>query len=140
MPQSSDSRKKYLKTVKRKECVFSLNEYEFIQLAAKRHNRSESQMIKESVMAYLRKGFVVPDEKEVKELKLSLRRIGNNINQIARYANTHKSESPALLVEAMNKLKEIDEVIVTCFERPISIEVFIQKGKEQYDLFIPRLQ
>jgi hypothetical protein len=58
--------------------------------AAERHHIKRSAFVRKAAFSYLDRRYIVPDPELVRNLELSIRRIGTNLNQIAR----HESQSP----------------------------------------------
>ena len=55
-----------------------------LKRAAKAHNLPLGRFVIASSLAYLGRQYLVPDPDQVRELSLELRRIGVNLNQLAR--------------------------------------------------------
>lgn len=60
----------------------------------------------------------IPNQEIISELKTSIRRVGNNINQMARISNTLKSASPQFWDEAYQKLNHLEQRIEETLSRP----------------------
>ena len=122
---NDDGRRKYLREYMRKrrvhqkrlELVYSLDEYRRLEREAQRHGRKVTSFIKACVEAYLKKTYVVPDEEKVQELRLALRRIGTNLNQIARKA--HRSGLGSQDIEqALALVYELEDQVGEAFRNP----------------------
>lgn len=95
---SSDNRKSYQKKYKQeyvkrhKSIMLSVTniEYRDFEALAKKENTKVSTLVKNMATAYMQQKTFVPAniEQELKELKMLIRNIANNVNQIAHYSNT----------------------------------------------------
>ena len=61
---------------------------------------------------------LVFDETLFEDLIFSLRRIKNNINQLAKLANSQKEVTPQLWEEAYQQLRQLEELIKENLSRP----------------------
>ena len=94
-----ENRKKYLKKYikvyfkdkKRKELIFTKAEYCFLEKMAKQHKQKVSSFAKDCIFSYLEKRYIVADNDTLNKLQIGIRAIGNNINQIAKHANTART-------------------------------------------------
>lgn len=102
-------KKKMRRRTRRVEARLSNNEYELLNLKCK-----EMQITKSDFFRYALKGFI-PDKKlnsKVLELIFEIKRIGNNINQIAKHANTTGKVNELFLLEYINELNNLKVSIV----------------------------
>ena len=106
---------------KRVELVYDLDEYRRLEREARAHGRKVASFIKACAEAYLKKTYVVPDEELVRELRLALRRIGTNINQIARKANQAGLGYPDI-EQALNLVYELEDRVGEAFRNPREVE------------------
>jgi ribosome biogenesis SPOUT family RNA methylase Rps3 len=96
---------------RRVQVICRFNEEEYFQL------RRTARTVGFSVAAFIRRlcltdeRIVVLDGEAVRELYREINHIGNNINQIARYANTGKRITVELLERVETWLEEIKELI-----------------------------
>ncbi len=72
---------------KRIQITFSNSEFHRIQKSAKKHKKKVGQFLKQCVFAYLEKTFIPQNEEKIHSIELAIRKIGNNVNQIARNSN-----------------------------------------------------
>lgn len=110
----------YRKTSRRIESTFSEDQYRRILDEAERSGRKPSVFLREAALAYLDQRYLVPQDVEsaLRTLTLQLRSAGNNLNQIARYANTQKEASQALLQAARKCLQDMEDRITRFIENP----------------------
>ena len=105
---------------KRVEVVYSLDEYRRLERKAGAHGRKVAPFIKACAEAYLTKSYVVPDEERVQELRLALRRIGTNVNQIARKANRSGLESHDI-DHALTLIYELEDRVGEALRNPSEV-------------------
>ncbi len=60
------------------------NEYQRVEVEAKRHKLSMSKFIKEAALAYISKTYIVPDRQKVAELEQILSQCLNEVQRITR--------------------------------------------------------
>lgn len=129
----------YRKKRKRIELTCSLKTYHTLVLVASEYGRPLSTLILDWALAYLEKGFVLPDDREVIALKNSMRRWGNNLNQIAHQANRENHIGLEQIRRATELVERLECDIDTIFNSPISIEEEIVKEAKRDPMLIPRL-
>lgn len=106
---------------KRVELVYDFDEYRQLERKARAHGRKVASFIKACVDACLEKAYVVPDEEKVRELRLALRRIGTNVNQIARKANQAGLDNQDI-EQALNLVYELEDRVGEAFWNPKEVE------------------
>lgn len=124
-----DARRRYLREYMRKrraeqkrvEVVYSLDEYRRLEREARAHGQKVAPFIKACAEAYLEKSYVVPDEERVHELRLALRRIGTNVNQIARKANRSGLGSHDI-EQALALIYELEDRVGEALRNPTEVE------------------
>ena len=84
-------RKEYRKTRIRKEILFLNAEMKTISNKAKHHQIPIGRFIKQATLAYIHQKYILPDPSQLHKLEIGIRRIGNNINQIAYLCHRKKS-------------------------------------------------
>lgn len=82
--------KNYRNTHIRKDIYFTPVEYKQLSKIAKKHNQSVPKLCKQLTIAYLKSQFVLPDDKQVRQLELYLLGVTNNLNQLVRYIHQRK--------------------------------------------------
>lgn len=114
-PHRAEKKRQYRKaywerfaaTRKRVFGTLTLDEYTRIEERAKKANRAVWAQIHAEAEAYARGEYLPPKdvEERIVELIVQLRRIGNNINQIARALNTESTLNERDLVEDLHDLE-----------------------------------
>ena len=102
---------------KRVELLYGLDEYRRLEREARGHGRKVAPFIKACADAYLKKAYVVPDEDGVRELRLAVRRVGTNVNQIARKANRSGLDSHDI-EQALELIYELEDRIGEALRNP----------------------
>ena len=122
--------KEYFKDKKRKELIFTKNEYSFLQKSAKQHNTKVGSFAKKCVFSYLEKRYIVPDNDILNELQIIIRKIGNNINQIAKYANSTRTLGIFNAKKIHNKLEFLEDEINNYLAHPPELLELVSKSIE----------
>jgi hypothetical protein len=65
----------------------------------------------------------IPNQQLISELQISIRKIGNNINQLTKLANSQKELTPQLWEETHQKLRQLEELIKENLSHP---ELFVK--------------
>lgn len=109
---------KYRKLMKRVEIVLSKSLWMKFSKAAKLHKMKLATFIKAAVLAYLDKTYLLPDEGLLHDLLISMRRIGNNINQISRKVNQQDEVKLAMLNQMQVSLNDLEDRIEYALRSP----------------------
>lgn len=104
------------------------------------HNMKLAAYIKACVYAYVNQGFIVPDNKQIQHLELLLRRIGNNVNQIARTANAVEGNTAEIVTAIQSKVNVLEEELSQHLRQPLNLEVVIRMELGRNPAFLHRLQ
>jgi hypothetical protein len=98
---------------KRVNCSFTKQEYNQIVKHAKQVGLAPTAFLKQTVFAYLNQGIVIPKDinAHLNKITLELRKAGNNLNQIARKANTVKKATIFDLVSAKRILRDMEKKV-----------------------------
>ncbi|MBL4585683.1 MAG: plasmid mobilization relaxosome protein MobC [Flavobacteriales bacterium] len=140
MNTSAEYRKEYRNRHRRIEIVCAVDEFDSLKSSAKKHGKKLSPFLLECAFTYLKKGFILPDETELSELKTELRRWGNNLNQLAYQANKERSANTQLIYDSIALVKKLEHRLEQFFHRPISLEKAIEEEAHKDPQLIPRLQ
>jgi hypothetical protein len=124
--------KKYMKVYfenrRRKELVFTNSEYSFLQKMAKQHKQKVGVFAKNCIFSYLRKQYIVPNKDDITKLGLSIRSIGNNINQISKHTNMTKSLGLFNTKRINNQLNNLEEKVEKMVNRPEELTEVLSKA------------
>lgn len=102
----------------RLEILLTPSESKRLTNEARRHGKRKATFAREAMFAYMDRRFVVPDDEVVQRLELAIRRIGTNLNQIARRVN-EKRVATDLDVDGTNRLlAELEELVTEAFRQP----------------------
>ena len=126
---SEDGRREYMREYQRKrraqkkriEVVYDWDEFRRLEREARAHGQKIAPFIKACADAYLEKAYIVPDEESVHELRVAMRRIGTNMNQIARKGNRSGLDSHDMN-QALNLFYELEDLIGKAFRNPKEVE------------------
>ena len=104
-------RKKYNQGLKKRRIDVTFNPQQFkkIEQAAKDHKIKKTTFTRQAVMAYIENSKIIPIDlsKKTEKLTIEIRRIGGNVNQIAKKVNMSKQVGRQLDSEQLiNNLKK----------------------------------
>ena len=105
MPENLSKRKRNI----RKEVYFTKEEYSQVQTVMDQMNAPTFQYYAKNQLVQGR--LVQIDFSELKDLRVSINRIGANINQIAKHANENKSVDAEEVAKALSYLSDIKEMV-----------------------------
>ena len=105
------------KKKKRVELLLDPSDHQILSLSARGHRERLSPFIIKAALAYLDKTYLPPAEDDVRQLELHLRRIGTNINQLAKKGN-REGISTASLKTAASKVRELEALITDALRDP----------------------
>lgn len=100
------------------ELYFNPSQYERLSKTALQYGLSRSGYCQQIVLSKISDKIWIPNQEIISELQVSIRKIGNNLNQIARIANSQKSASPQLWEETYQKLNQLELLIEETLSRP----------------------
>lgn len=111
-----DYMRAYRKRQERKSLTLTLSpaRHRRLKRAAARSGRPLAAFIPEAAEAYLEKRYLVPADIQAR-LALAvteIRRIGNNINQLAHHANRKRATSRQALRDARRLLQRLEETVL----------------------------
>ncbi|KAA3597466.1 MAG: plasmid mobilization relaxosome protein MobC [Calditrichaeota bacterium] len=125
---------------KRIQITFSNSEFKRIQKSAKKHKMKVGQFLKQCIFAYLEKSFIPENEEKIHTIELSIRKIGNNVNQIARNSNRF-GLLRVLEVQRLHRLLNSLEIEIRRNLRvPIDALKMIQNEIENSDEFLNKVE
>ncbi len=110
--------REYAQTKKRVELTFNLKEHIQLQKEAKKVKQTNPTYLRKAIYSARKNQVFLPDESILYELQMEIRRIGNNINQLAYHANRDKSISRSMIRATQDYLNEIEELIIHSFRSP----------------------
>ena len=111
-------RQKYLQNKRRKEVVFSEKEYSYLEAKALEYKRPVGEFIKLCVFSHLQERYLLHDEALFHALLMEIRRVGTNVNQIARQVNTTGKISLVDSLKLSKRLKDMEYLIKTTLTNP----------------------
>jgi hypothetical protein len=107
---------------KRKEYSLILTMHEAIELKkfADQKKMKVPAFLKSLIKAYSKKTeYILPDDNTLQNLILEMRKIGTNINQMAKYVNTNKTISKSEMDGFRIKLDDLEHLIVSKLTQPV---------------------
>lgn len=93
------------------EIYFTQKHYERLSQTALNQGLSRTAFCELVVLNAVCQTLWIPNGQVISELQVSIRKIGNNINQIAKISNYQKTATPQLMDEAFQRLQLLEELI-----------------------------
>ena len=119
--------REYMKQKRSKHQVIELflteKDYERLKKTAHNTGLSRSNFCQQLVLSNISTMVWTPNQQLISELQTSIRRIGNNINQLTKLANSQKELTPHLWEETHQKLRQLEELIKENLSHP---ELFVK--------------
>ena len=103
----------YYQTNKRVRLTFPNSDYAIIEEIATKQGLSVASFIRLATISQAKNLYLFPKELEdkMKETVFNIRKIGNNINQIAKYSNEQRHTNPEMIESLLVYLKDLEEEI-----------------------------
>lgn len=108
----------YTKKKQRKSLLFTKPEYRQLEEAAKQHQIKPATFAKRAIFAYLDKQYIVPNENQIHNLKMALKSIGTNINQIAYKTNSTGQLSAKDFESLFQLLHQLEDRMLSALKHP----------------------
>lgn len=105
----------------RKEYILTLTPEQSLKVEelAKEKQMSVQEFIKELLKTTeSSNGYVVPNDSQLKNLVLEIRKIGSNVNQITKYINTAKNVSVYDIQRLKERLTKLELLIISSLSTP----------------------
>ena len=104
-------RKKYAKRVKYLNVSIPMKTYKEMQAIATKEDVKVSKLFKDMAIAYMQQKTFVPKEidEELKQVKLLIRNVANNINQVAHHS--HIIEGMVNENELLGEIKKLESIV-----------------------------
>jgi hypothetical protein len=119
--------REYMKQKRSKHQVIELflteKDYERLTKTVLHYGLSRSGFCQELVLSNISDTVWIPNQDIIAELQISIRKIGNNINQLTKLANSQKELTPQLWEETHQKLQKLEELIKEHLSHP---ELFVK--------------
>jgi hypothetical protein len=105
---------------KRVKCTLEAGEYAQLAKQAIKTGDTPTAFLKKAAFAYLNKKYLVPQniENSLEKLSGQIRKIGNNLNQIAARTNTLKKVSFGDLNQAKKELERLESAFERFIKEP----------------------
>jgi|GEM_PF-688955 hypothetical protein len=120
--------------------TFPLKDAATFEKNAAYHNMKLAAYIKACVYAYVNQGFIVPDNQQIQRLELLLRRIGNNVNQVARTANSVEGNTQEVVTAIQSQVNILEADLSQHLRQPLNLEVAIRMELTRNPAFLHRLR
>lgn len=118
-----------------------LEEAQRIENSATSIGYTPREFILELLLAHETNSHVsLPPNEQVRQLIFELKRIGTNVNQAMRYANTHRELKPEAFTELQSLLAEVEEMVLQTLIHPKPITDIISMHLQEHPDDIEKIQ
>lgn len=123
-----EQKRAYRKTHKTYSLNYTNKEAEELEDLAQRKQMSVPEYLKATAKKERHNtSYIVPKDSQLSELIISIRRIGNNINQMARFANERNNITIKDFEFLNHELRRLEEIITTALTNPPTLEMLIRE-------------
>lgn len=114
-----EQKQAYRKNRKEYILILSPEQALIVEAMAKEKQMSVQEFIKELLKTTeSSNGYVVPNDSQLKNLVLEIRKIGSNVNQITKYINTAKNVSVHDIQRLKERLTQLEYLIIRALTTP----------------------
>lgn len=114
---------------KRLEVYFSKPEYEKIKQEAEEYELRIPEFIRQVIRVHFGETKLIQNPAQVQQIIVELKRVGNNINQLSRYANTQKSFEEWSILRT--RLTELETSVITSLSDAVSPIHYVKEAITQ---------
>ncbi len=107
--------REYAKTRKRVELTFQKKEFDQLSKEAKKAGLAIPDYLRKAISSSRKNQAFIPSESTLYSLQMEIRRIGNNINQLAYHANRNKRIDSNAVAATRSHLNKIEDQIKEAF-------------------------
>lgn len=129
--KSAQRQQKRRKNHKRVEVYFTPEQYQQLHAHAKNHQLKVAPLVKVATLAYFQKLFILPDFNQLHELVLGIKRIGNNVNQIAYVSNVRKSVYHSQIEHLSQLVKDLEKLVHRSLTTPDDLEGLVKQALKE---------
>lgn len=133
-------RRRYQKNRIHRVIIFSPEEFALLKKASKNHKKPFSTFVRESALAYVSNGYIIPDPSETRLVLVALKKYGVNLNQISHLCNSRKTVRSTEITNVQNNFKGLEKNIKSIYTKPIKIEDFIRDVIKKNPAYAHRIQ
>ncbi len=119
---------RYMAEVYRKErryinCVLTLEEYNLLKNHAQASGKKPTAYFREAAFAYIGKRYLVPKgvEEQLNMLVAEVRKIGGNVNQLAKRANRMQKLTVWDAVRARERINQLEDRVKAFIRNPQTV-------------------
>ncbi len=135
-----DYQKRYRAQNKRVTFFLSKEQYASLEPVAKSQGMKVGAYVREAAFAYLNQVFLLPDDDQVHQLEIGIRRIGNNINQVVHRFHQGELEGTEVVREIQQKVNQLEEGVSAIFREPESLAVVLQRECKKHPELLDRVK
>ncbi|PCH91047.1 MAG: hypothetical protein COB85_09675 [Bacteroidetes bacterium] len=137
---SKEKQKEFREKNVRKEIILTRKEFSVLCKAAKKHKIKLAPFIKQAALAQVAEKYLLPSDSVVQELELAIRRIGNNVNQLVRYAHQNNYLPKETIAEIQNQLNELEGKISKAFREPLKVHHLVEFAIKKHPELVEQLE
>ena len=137
---SQNKQREYRRQNIRKEIILTKKEFSVLCKAAEQRKIKLSPFLKKAALCYVNEHFILPEDSRVNGLELNLRRIGNNINQLIRYAHQKKGISVKDIQALQQQINKLEDEISRALRQPISLRKYLEQLLQDQPEFVAVLE
>lgn len=132
--------RQYRASRKRTEMYLTAKEHERFKSEAKAHGMRLGEFIRHAGLAYLDQSFLLPPGELVHDLKVQIKRIGNNINQVAHLANAKGAVGQAEILACHNWIGQMVRTVQAAMTQPPTLQKVFEQGVKADPTFLEKAQ
>jgi Bacterial mobilisation protein (MobC). len=122
-------------------CLSFPHDYtQYLEDKAVEYTMSVPLFLKACIDGYLRQVFILPNDRQIKQVEIEINRIGNNINQLVRHCHRLSLNPEIALNEIQGMLIGMDATVASYLRTPQTLDVLVKKTLEEQPEYITQLQ
>jgi len=124
--EKSAYNKEYRKHRVHRVIIFSKEEYEYLITLAEKHRKPFSTLVRELALAQSKNQYLLPMDEQTHEVKIQLIRIGTNLNQISKIANSKNEISLDIIKKIQTEFSKLQKAIIAIYDKPLRISDLVR--------------
>ena len=141
-------RRMYMKAYRKKqkpkqyrvELRFTLRQHLRLQKGSEKYGISIPAFLIKIIFAYLDRIYVVPDDVLIRAVRMEIRRVGNNINQVALKVNASNTVFHSDIRNIQKELHTMEMEIAELFRTPVKLQDLIRETLLNHIAFLTELK
>lgn len=129
----------FSKDKKQKLLVFTVEEFQQLEILAKQYNMKLSPFIKASVFAYHNSVYIPLDTDKITAIEQTLRTMNSRIAESIQYVHLSNQISVKDLENIKQAIFELEKAIAETLHQPPNLETWLKNHQQKDVLFISKL-